>query len=159
MNKYILLVTVENKSGVLARVSSLFGRRGYNIASLTVSATTDENISRMSIIVFGDDDILNQIIKQLSKLEEVIKVDHLKEDRCYCSEQVFCKIDIKANKDTLSKCTTLSGLYGATIVETTDDYIITKLADMPSRIDEYLNEIKQFGIIEMCRSGVTAIDR
>lgn len=159
MKKHILLVTVENKSGVLARVSSLFGRRGYNIASLTVSATTDENISRMSIIVYGDDEILSQIIKQLSKLEEVIKVDNLKEDKCYCSEQVFVKIDIKNGVDVDIKCKTISALYGASIVEETEDYIITKLADMPSRIDEYLNEIKRYGIIEMCRSGVTAIDR
>ena len=89
MQKYILSVTVQNNAGVLARVSSLFGRRGYNIDSLTVSATTDPKVSRMSIIVQGDEPILEQIMKQLSKLEEVICVDHLQEEDSCCSELVF----------------------------------------------------------------------
>ena len=80
MQKYILSVTVQNNAGVLARVSSLFGRRGYNIDSLTVSATTDPKISRMSIIVQGDEPILEQVIKQMLKLEEVMRVDHLEEE-------------------------------------------------------------------------------
>ena len=92
MEKYILSVTVQNNAGVLARVSSLFGRRGYNIDSLTVSATTDPKISRMSIIVQGDEPILEQIIKQLLKLEEVQRVDHLQEDDSCCSELVFVKL-------------------------------------------------------------------
>lgn len=77
MQKFILSVTVQNNAGVLARVSSLFGRRGYNIDSLTVSATNDPRVSRMSIIVQGDEVILEQIIKQLDKLEEVMRVDHI----------------------------------------------------------------------------------
>ena len=89
--KYILSVIVQNNAGVLARVSSLFGRRGYNIDSLTVSATTDPKVSRMSIIVQGDEPILEQIIKQLLKLEEVQRVDHLQEDESCCSELVVCQ--------------------------------------------------------------------
>ena len=77
MEKYILSVTVQNNAGVLARVSSLFGRRGYNIDSLTVSATTDPKVSCMSIIVQGDHMVLEQIMKQLAKLEEVMHVVHL----------------------------------------------------------------------------------
>ena len=73
-------------------MSSLFGRRGYNIDSLTVSATTDPKVSRMSIIVQGDEPILEQIIKQLLKLEEVQRVDHLQEDESCCSELVFVKL-------------------------------------------------------------------
>ena len=92
MQKYILSVIVQNNAGVLARVSSLFGRRGYNIDSLTVSATTDPKISRMSIIVQGDEPILEQIIKQLLKLEEVMRVDHLQEEDSCCSELVFVKL-------------------------------------------------------------------
>ena len=78
MEKYILSVTVQNNAGVLARVSSLFGRRGYNIDSLTVSATTDPKVSCMSIIVQGDHMVLEQIMKQLAKLEEVMHVVHSK---------------------------------------------------------------------------------
>ena len=92
MQKYILSVMVKNNSGVLARVSSLFGRRGFNIDSLTVSATTDPTISRMSIIVTGDEATLEQIIKQLSKLEEALWVEQLWEDDSYCRELVFVKV-------------------------------------------------------------------
>ena len=98
MQKFILSVTVQNNAGVLARVSSLFGRRGYNIDSLTVSATTDPKISRMSIIVQGDRLILDQIIKQLLKLEEVIRVDHLLEDDSCCSELVFVKLRAESRR-------------------------------------------------------------
>ena len=92
MEKYILSVTVQNNAGVLARVSSLFGRRGYNIDSLTVSATTDPKVSCMSIIVQGDHMVLEQIMKQLAKLEEVMHVVHLEEDSSCCSELVFVKL-------------------------------------------------------------------
>ena len=92
MEKYILSVTVQNNAGVLARVSSLFGRRGYNIDSLTVSATTDPKVSCMSIIVQGDHMVLEQIMKQLAKLEEVMRVVHLEEDSSCCSELVFVKL-------------------------------------------------------------------
>ena len=95
MEKYILSVTVQNNAGVLARVSSLFGRRGYNIDSLTVSATTNPKISCMSIIVQGDHMVLEQIMKQLAKLEEVMRVVHLEEDSSCCSELVFVKLHTK----------------------------------------------------------------
>ena len=92
MQKYILSVMAKNNAGVLARVSSLFGRRGFNIDSLTVSATTDPTISRMSIIVTGDEATLEQIMKQLSKLEEALWVEQLWEDDSYCRELVFVKV-------------------------------------------------------------------
>ena len=116
MEKYILSVTVQNNAGVLARVSSLFGRRGYNIDSLTVSATTDPKVSCMSIIVQGDHMVLEQIMKQLAKLEEVMHVVHLEED-------------------------------------------IIELSEVPSRIDAFLDVISNFKILEMSRSGVTAIEK
>ena len=102
MEKYILSVTVQNNAGVLARVSSLFGRRGYNIDSLTVSATTDPKVSCMSIIVQGDHMVLEQIMKQLAKLEEVMHVVHLEEDSSCCSELVFVKLhtpDVSVRND------------------------------------------------------------
>ena len=80
MQKFILAVLVRNHAGVLARVASLFGRRGFNIESLTVSTTTDPAISRMSIIVSGDEQVLEQIMKQVSKLYEVLSVEQLWED-------------------------------------------------------------------------------
>ena len=158
MQKYILSVTVQNNAGVLARVSSLFGRRGYNIDSLTVSATTNPKISRMSIIVQGDEPILEQIIKQLLKLEEVMRVDHLQEDDSCCSELVFVKLEAQ-NGSVRDDIRQLCGLYDAHIVETSDNAMIVELSDVPSRIDAFLDVVSNFEVIEMSRSGVTAIQK
>ena len=158
MQKYILSVTVQNNAGVLARVSSLFGRRGYNIDSLTVSATTDPKISRMSIIVQGDEPILEQIIKQLLKLEEVMRVDHLQEDESCCSELVFVKLRAESGS-TRDDIRQLCGLYDAHIVESTENSMIVELSDVPSRIDAFLDVVSNFEVIEMSRSGVTAIQK
>ena len=158
MQKYILSVIVQNNAGVLARVSSLFGRRGYNIDSLTVSATTDPKVSRMSIIVQGDEPILEQIIKQLLKLEEVMRVDHLQEEDSCCSELVFVKLEAVSGsmRDDIRQ---LCGLYDAHIVESTENSMIVELSDVPSRIDAFLDVISNFKVIEMSRSGVTAIQK
>ncbi len=156
MKKYILSVIVQNNAGVLARVSSLFGRRGYNIDSLTVSATTDPRISRMSIVVTGDEAVLEQVVKQVSKLEEVIRVDHLKENDSYCRELVFIKVQAETG-DLRDSVRQVADLYGAQIVESQGGAIIVELTEIPSRIDAFLDVIANFRILEMCRSGVTAI--
>ena len=153
MEKYILSVTVQNNAGVLARVSSLFGRRGYNIDSLT-----DPKVSCMSIIVQGDHMVLEQIMKQLAKLEEVMHVVHLEEDSSCCSELVFVKLhtpDVSVRSDIRQLC----DLYGARVVETQESEIIIELSEVPSRIDAFLDVISNFKILEMSRSGVTAIEK
>ena len=155
MQKFILSVTVQNNAGVLARVSSLFGRRGYNIDSLTVSATNDPRVSRMSIVQ-GDEVILEQIIKQLDKLEEVMRVDHLEEDDSICSELVFVKLRA-ASPSMRDDIRQLCSLYEGRIVDSTEEELIVELANVPSRIDAFLDVISNFEIAEMCRSGVTAI--
>lgn len=156
MQKYILSVMVKNNAGVLARVSSLFGRRGFNIDSLTVSATTDPTISRMSIIVQGDEATLEQIIKQVSKLEEAIWVEQLWEDESYCKELVFVKV-LAETSDARESIREVAEVYNANIVESTHNAIIVELTEVPSRIDAFLDVISNFEIIEMCRSGVTAM--
>lgn len=156
MQKYILSVIVQNNSGVLARVSSLIGRRGYNIDSLTVSATTNPEISRMSIVVTGDAAILEQVLKQVGKLEEVLIVEHLKETDSYCRELVFVKLSAK-NIDTRDAIRQIAEVYSANIIESNEDIMIAELTEIPSRIDAFLDVISNFEIIEMCRSGVTAI--
>ncbi len=156
MQKYILAVIVKNNAGVLARVSSMFGRRGFNIDSLTVSATTDPTISRMSIIVQGDEATLEQIIKQVSKLEETIWVEQLWEDESYCRELVFVKVlaEMPEIKESIRE---IAEIYNANIVESTHNAIIVELTEVPSRIDAFLDIISNFEIVEMCRSGVTAM--
>ena len=155
-NKYIVSVLVKNHSGVLARVASLFGRRAFNIDSLTVSATTNPKISRMSIIVTADEKVLEQVLKQISKLYEVIEVEQLWEDKSYCKELVFVKMSAP---DALSRnaIREVAEVYEANIVESQGDTMIIELTEVPSRIDAFLDVIAQFEMIEMCRSGVTAM--
>lgn len=156
MEKNILSVIVRNHAGVLARVSSLFGRRGFNIDSLTVSATNDPNISRMSIIVAGDAKTLDQVIKQVSKLHETISVEQLWEDESYCRELLFVKI---AAEDGLARDSVreIAEVYNANVVEAVKGAIIVELTEVPSRIDGFLSVISNYKILEMCRSGVTAM--
>lgn len=156
MQKYIVSVLVQNHSGVLARVSSLFGRRAFNIDSLTVSATTDPKISRMSIIVTGDEQILEQVMKQVSKLYEVIWVEQLWEEDSYCKELVFVKLRAEdaASRDAIRE---VAEIYNANVVESNQNAMIVELTEVPSRIDAFLDVIANFEVVEMCRSGVTAM--
>lgn len=156
MQKHILSVMVQNNAGVLARVASLFGRRGFNIESLTVSATTNPSISRMSIIVTGDEATLEQIIKQLSKLEETLWVEQLWEDDSYCRELVFVKV-LAETGDVRDSIRDVAEVYNANIVESNHNSIIVELTEVPSRIDAFLGVIANFEVVEMCRSGVTAM--
>ena len=158
MEKYILSVTVQNNAGVLARVSSLFGRRGYNIDSLTVSATTDPKVSCMSIIVQGDHMVLEQIMKQLAKLEEVMHVVHLEEDSSCCSELVFVKLRAESG-DVRDAVRQLCELYGASVISSGAKNMIVELSAVPSRIDAFLDVVSNFEVVEMSRSGVTAIQK
>ena len=158
MQKHILSVMVQNNAGVLARVASLFGRRGFNIESLTVSATTNPSISRMSIIVTGDEATLEQIIKQLSKLEEALWVEQLWEDDSYCRELVFVKV-LAETGDVRDSIRDVAEVYNANIVESNHNSIIVELTEVPSRIDAFLGVIANFEVVEMCRSGVTAMIR
>ncbi len=156
MQKYILAVLVQNNAGVLARVSALFGRRGYNIDSLTVSATADPKISRMSIVVMGDVAVLQQIIKHVSKLEEVIWIEHLWEDESYCRELVFIKVQAEDSmmRDSIRE---LAEVYSANVVDAGNGALLVELTEIPSRIDAFVSVLSNYPILETCRSGVTAI--
>ena len=158
MQKYIVSVLVKNHAGVLARVASLFGRRAFNIDSLTVSVTTDPSVSRMSIIVAGDEKILEQVMKQVSKLYEVLWVEQLWEEDSYCKELVFVKL---STPDGLSRdaIREVAEVYNANVVETVGNAMIVELTEVPSRIDAFLDVISNFDVIEMCRSGGTAMIR
>ena len=122
---------------------------------LTVSATTNPKISRR-IIVTADEKVLEQVIKQISKLYEVIEVEQLWEDESYCKELVFVKMSAP---DALSRnaIREVAEVYEANIVESQGDTMIIELTEVPSRIDAFLDVIANFEMIEMCRSGVTAM--
>ena len=155
--KRILTVMVKNNSGVLARVASLFGRRGYNIESLTVSATNNPHISRMTVVVFGDDDIIEQIVHQTQKLEEALCVYVLPETGALYRELLLIKL--KADEVNRSSIREVCDIYRASIVDLSVSSMIVELTGTPQKLDAFMDVINKYDILEMCRTGVTALER
>ena len=157
MQKFILSVTVQNNAGVLARVSSLFGRRGYNIDSLTVSATNDPRVSRMSIIVQGDEVILEQIIKQLNKLLHVLKIVDLDPNTTVERELVLIKVT--ADESNRSDVLEIVRLFRVRVVDVNPESLTIEATGAEGKIDALLGLLEHYGIIELVRSGAVAVTR
>jgi len=154
--KHIISVLVENRFGVLARVSGLFSARGFNISSLAVGETEDPTISRMTIVVNGDDKILEQVKKQLNKLIDIILVkDYVKKEHID-RELVLFKVDInKQNKDRVVKILKDSP---AKIINNKEDSIVVEIVGAQDEIDKLLNSLNKFEIKETVRTGRIAME-
>ena len=157
MNKKVLSVLVENYSGVLNRVAGLFSSRGYNIDSLTVGVTADPKYSRMTIVVTGDDDILEQIIKQISKLEEVIKVDVLEGGQSVIRELIMIKV--KASQAERQQITALTDIFRANIVDVAKESLMIELIGNPSKLEAFIKMLDGFEILKLVRTGITGLAR
>ena len=157
MKKEVLSVYVDNKANVLSRVVSLYGRRGYNIDSLTVSATNDPNISRITIVFEGDHLILHQIVTQTEKLEVVKSIKTLERSNSYFRELLMVKV--KADKDTRHDIKEIVDIYRAKIISLTKDMMVLELTGSPEKLDAFMNMLSEFDIIDICRTGVTGIEK
>lgn len=155
--KEILCILVDNHPGVLARVSSLFSRRGYNIDSLTVSATDNPLLSRITIVVTGDEAILEQIISQTFKLEETREIFALDADNSLFRELLLVKVS--ADDETRGKVREIAEIYNAHIVDLSVASMVIELTGTPAKIDAFLAVVGEFKVLEMCRTGVTALER
>ena len=155
--KVIIALLVENNANVLSRVSMLFGRRGYNIDSLTVSETNDPSISRITISAGGDDRVIEQIILQTKKLVEVKAVQLQDENRAILRELLLVKIS--AEESQRAAIRDICEIYKASIVDYSSGSMVCELTGKPCKIDGFLDVIEKYGILELCRTGVTAIDR
>ena len=155
MEKYIVAALVRNHSGVLTRVSCLFGRRGFNIDSLTVSPTMDEDISRITLVTIGDEYTLEQILKQMKKLEECISVVHIDEEEAHCRELVLVKI--RGDQTVQESIRELCEVYGAGILTTINDTIIVRKNGTPSDVDTFLSVLSNYDVVESSRTGITAM--
>ena len=153
----VLSIVVQNNYGVLARISSLFGRRGYNIDTLTVSNTDDPDISRITLTVQGFENEINQIILQTSKLEEVIKVDVLEQNKSVMREIVLAKI--KTNADNRSKMVEVATIYKGSIIDLSPTSMIEEVTGKPTKINAFIKVLEDFEILEICRTGITAMSR
>ncbi len=157
MNKHVLSVLVKNSSGVLSRVSGLFSRRGYNIDSLTVGRTEEPEISRMTITLMGDEDVLEQVQKQLNKLEEVLTVENLDKNNSVYRELVLIKV--KANAENRSAINETVKIFRSKIVDLSTDTLTIELTGDENKINALINLMEEYGIEELVRTGVTALER
>ena len=156
--KHTISVLVENKFGVLARVAGLFSGRGYNISSLTVHETEDPRFSKMTIVTTGDAAILEQIDKQLSKLIDVIRVENLTGSHFIEREMALIKIKTPTREDR-SQLMQLVEIFAGTIVSVSREEIGVEISGKSDRIDNFIELVRDFGIVEMARSGRVAIAR
>lgn len=157
MMKHTLAVTVENKPGVLTRVTTMFRRRGFNIDSLTVGATENPTISRMTIVVQGDDQIIEQVTKQLHKLVDVIKIVDVSEDRAVERELVLVKV--KADASVRSEVMQIVEIFRARIVDIGKNTLIIEVTGDSGKIDAIEEALRPFGIVELVRTGKIAMLR
>ncbi|AGK61662.1 acetolactate synthase, small subunit [Archaeoglobus sulfaticallidus PM70-1] len=155
-SKYTISVLVENKPGVLARVSSLFRRRNFNIESLTVGTTDREDISRMTIVVNGDTKMVEQVMKQLNKLIEIIKVSDVTENSV---ERELVLIKVKATSETRGEIVELANIFRGRVVDVSKDSLIIELTGDEDKIRAFVNLMRQFGIRELARTGKVAMQR
>ena len=157
MDKFVLSVLVKNKAGVLSRVSGLFSRRGYNIDSLTVCETSNPEQSRMTIVVKGDEYSLEQIKKQLAKLEEVISIN--KCESMSSVEREMALIKVKAEANNRGTIIETCDIYKARIVDVSLSSVIIEITGSEEKIESFLRLLEPYGILEYVKTGLTALER
>jgi len=157
MAKHILSVLVENHAGVLSRVAGLFSRRGFNIDSLAVGVTEDPNVSRMTIVVDGDDYTVEQVTKQLNKLIDVIKIRQLSPSDSVSRELALIKVN--ATSATRSEIIQIVNIFRAKIVDVSKNTLTIEMTGSEDKIEAFEEMLKQFGIREIVRTGMIAIER
>jgi acetolactate synthase-1/3 small subunit len=157
MKREVISIFVDNQANVLSRVVSLFGRRGFNIDSLTVSATNDPDISRITVVFNGNEVSLAQIISQTEKLEVVKSIFSLEADASLFRELLLLKI--KAGKNERSYIREIVDIYRGRIIDLSKESMIIELTGEPNKIDGLLDMLGCYDIVEVCRTGITAIGR
>ena len=157
MEKYTLSVLVENSAGVLSRVVGLFTRRGFNIHSLSVGPTYDEQISRITIEVKGDAYMVEQVSKQLSKIMEVIKIKIHKDNEMVKRGIVLVKI--KTNTKNRGEIIEVANVFRANIIDISPTTVTAEVTGSDQKIEAFLNMVESYGIEELARTGMTALER
>jgi acetolactate synthase-1/3 small subunit len=157
VRRYVLSVLVKNASGVLAKVIGLFARRGYNIRSLSVGETQDPEVSRITIDLMGDDRDLEQVTKQLTKLVDVIKVKAIRSSTSVYKELVLVKV--RANAKKRAGIIELCDIFRTKIVDVSSEAMMIELAGSPEKNRALIDLLAEYGILEMARTGITALER
>lgn len=157
MKRHVVSALVENRSGTLSRVSGLFSRRGYNIDGITAGVTDDPSITRMTIAVHGDESVLEQIIKQLEKLEDVIAVRELDSGACNKRELLLAKV--KADESNRPAVLEIASIFRSRIIDVTPTTITIEATGDSDKLEGLLLLLRPYGILELARTGLVALER
>jgi acetolactate synthase I/III small subunit len=155
--RHTISVLVENKFGVLTRVAGLFSGRGYNIDTLNVGPTEDPATSRMTIVTRGDDATLEQIVKQLEKLVDVLKVQDFGEDEYIDRELVLVKVSVDSK--SRAEVMQITDIFRAKIVDVQPKSLTIEITGNESKVEKFLNLMKTFGVLDLTRTGKVALPR
>lgn len=157
MNQMTLSLLVDNIPGVLSRIAGLFSRRGYNIESITAGVTQDPMITRITVVASGDNLVLEQIRKQISKLVDVRKIITMNHDQSVCRELMLVKVGV--TKKEKQEAIAIANIFRAKIVDVSKDSLMMELTGTINKLDAFLDLLHDFEIKEMVRTGITALSR
>ncbi|MCR5668489.1 MAG: acetolactate synthase small subunit [Lachnospiraceae bacterium] len=157
MRTQVLSILVENTSGVLSHVSGLFSRRGYNIDSFSAGVTADPRFTRMTIVTSGDELVLEQIRKQLAKLEDVVSIKVLKSDASVTRELMLVKIHAVATDR--QSVLTITEIFHGKVVDVTHDSMVLEVTGHTEKLDSFLDMLADYEILELARTGLTGLSR
>jgi len=155
--RHIISLLMENEAGALSRVAGLFSARGYNIESLTVAPTEDSSLSRMTIVTSGSDEVIEQIIKQLNKLIDVVKVLDLNDGKHIERELMLVKV--KASHQYREEMKRISDIFRGRIIDVSDNTFTIEITGSSTKLDAYLDSLDKSAIVETVRTGASGIGR
>ncbi len=154
----VISVLVDNKPGVLHGIANMFRRRNFNIESITVGPTEKKEIARMTITVNEDEKTIDQIVKQVAKLIDVLKVDELSQGNFVMRELALIKVNVPSAKER-SDIINCVEVFRGRIIDVSTDSLTVEITGTPDKIDAFLNLMKTYGLIELARTGITALAR
>ncbi len=157
LNKKAFQILVENNSGVLSRISGLFSRRGYNIESITAGVTADPRITRITVVTSGDDDIMEQIEKQVMKLIDVRDIHELKQEESVFRELAMIKV--RANASQRENVIALAGIFRGNIIDVSQESLMIEVTGNSGKIDAFIKLLSGYEILELARTGVAGLGR
>ena len=157
MRKQVYSLLVDNNPGVLSRIAGLFSRRGYSIDSITAGTTADTRFTRITVVATGDELILEQIEKQLAKLEDVIDIKELKDGESVCRELILVKV--RAGETDRQAVLSIVNIFRAKVVDVTHDSMVIELTGGQGKLDAFLELMAGYEILELARTGITGLTR
>ena len=157
MQKKVFQLLVENNAGTLSRISGLFARRGYNVESITAGVTSDPRITRITIVASGDDEILEQIEKQVAKLEDVRNIKELKPEKSVYRELIMVKV--RATAEQRQGVISVADIFRAKIIDIAPESLMIELTGNQQKIDAFIGLLEGYEILELARTGIAGLGR